>query len=220
MALLCSGTAAAAAAVALFDDHCYDGDADVEADHYLYGSFGDGDIRSSMSMTVATTTPRPWTTQAEQPYRPARLIGRPTKVDAPRIPSRDEQLARLKSGEEFDVLVVGGGCTGSGTALDAATRGLETALIERGDFGNETSSRSTKLIWAGIRYIATAFSSLLRWKNFTRPVEAAKDFKSEFDMVMNAHHERRILLENNPHLTYWVPIAIPITKVRMVMVRN
>jgi len=43
--------------------------------------------------------------------------------------------------------IVGGGATGSGTALDAASRGLSTALIERADFGNETSSRSTKLIW-------------------------------------------------------------------------
>jgi heterodisulfide reductase subunit A-like polyferredoxin len=50
----------------------------------------------------------------------------------------------------LDVLVVGGGCTGSGTALDAATRGLSTALVERYDFGSETSSRSTKLIWAGV----------------------------------------------------------------------
>ena len=46
-----------------------------------------------------------------------------------------------------DVLIVGGGATGCGAALDATTRGLSTALIERGDFGNETSARSTKLLW-------------------------------------------------------------------------
>ena len=69
------------------------------------------------------------------------------------IPSRAEQLVNLKSGKEFDVLVVGGGATGSGAALDAASRGLSTALIERGDFGNETSSRSTKLIWVSLRMI-------------------------------------------------------------------
>ena len=124
---------------------------------------------------------------------------------------REEQLKRLKSGQQFDVLVVGGGCTGSGAALDAATRGLSTALIERYDFGSETSSRSTKLIWAGIRYIATAFSSLLRWRNVTRPMDALSDFMSEFKMVLGAHYERKIMLENNPHLTNWVPIAVPIT---------
>ena len=68
------------------------------------------------------------------------------------LPTRDYQLSRLQSTSAehpLDVLVVGGGCTGSGTALDAATRGLSTALVERHDFGSETSSRSTKLIWAG-----------------------------------------------------------------------
>jgi Glycerol-3-phosphate dehydrogenase len=126
------------------------------------------------------------------------------------IPTRSQQIERLSQNQPFDVLVVGGGATGSGIALDAATRGLKVALIERGDFGNETSSRSTKLLWAGIRYIATATASLLRWKNLSRPIEALHDFRSEFKMVQNCHKERRILLENNPHLTNWVPIAVPI----------
>lgn len=62
------------------------------------------------------------------------------------LSSREEQLARLAGDEEFDVLVVGGGATGSGVALDAQMRGLNTALIERADFSSETSSRSTKLV--------------------------------------------------------------------------
>mmetsp|Transcript_17911 Transcript_17911/g.44271 ORF Transcript_17911/g.44271 Transcript_17911/m.44271 type:complete len:769 (-) Transcript_17911:1995-4301(-) len=127
------------------------------------------------------------------------------------IPTRDEQLSKLKAGETFDILVIGGGATGSGAALDAATRGLSVAMIERGDFGNETSARSTKLIWAGIRYIATGLSALLRFHNVIRPVDAISDFVGEFKMVMGAHKERRIMLENNPHLTNWVPIAIPFT---------
>ena len=69
-------------------------------------------------------------------------------------PSREEQLSEFsrchERGETFDLLVVGGGATGCGTALDAATRGLRAACVERGDFACETSSRSTKLIWAGI----------------------------------------------------------------------
>lgn len=69
------------------------------------------------------------------------------------LPTRDYQMSKLQATSKenpLDVLVVGGGCTGSGTALDAATRGLSTALVERYDFGSETSSRSTKLIWAGV----------------------------------------------------------------------
>jgi len=127
------------------------------------------------------------------------------------IPTRTEQLKRLKSGETFDVLIVGGGATGAGAALDAASRGLSTAMIDRGDFGNETSSRSTKLIWAGIRYIATATAALLRVGNVLRPIDAVSDFVGEFKMVFGAHQERRIMVENNPHLCNWVPIAIPFT---------
>lgn len=126
------------------------------------------------------------------------------------IPTRENQIHGLSSGKVFDVLVVGGGATGAGAALDSSTRGLSTALIEKGDFGNETSSRSTKLIWAGIRYIATATASFLRFKNLLRPVDAMNDFVSEFRMVSNCHKERRLLLENNPHLTNWVPIAVPL----------
>ena len=65
------------------------------------------------------------------------------------LPSRSEQVSKLVSSskQEFDVLIVGGGATGCGAALDATTRGLSTACIDRGDFGNETSARSTKLLW-------------------------------------------------------------------------
>ena len=130
------------------------------------------------------------------------------------LPTRSEQLQRLaaassSSMKQFDVLVIGGGATGSGIALDAQMRGLDTALVERGDFSCETSARSTKLIWAGIRYIATAVAQLLRWSNLAHPIDAVQDFVGEFNMVLGAHHERRLLLENNPHLTNWVPIAIP-----------
>ena len=55
--------------------------------------------------------------------------------------------------EEFDVLVIGGGITGTGIALDAASRGLRTALVERDDFGSGTSSKSSKMIHGGLRYL-------------------------------------------------------------------
>ena len=104
---------------------------------------------------------------------------------------------------------MGGGATGCGAALDACTRGLSTALIERSDFASETSARSTKLIWAGIRYIGTSLAQLLRFRNFTRPLAAIDDFIGEFNMVLGCHKERKLIMENNPHLTNWVPIAVP-----------
>lgn len=73
-------------------------------------------------------------------------------------PTRTAQLSSLET-EVFDVLVVGGGATGSGVALDCATRGLKVALVERDDFAAGTSSKSTKLIHGGIRYLAQAFQS-------------------------------------------------------------
>lgn len=89
------------------------------------------------------------TNKGQQTVRP----GSPKVKPLEGIPSRYEQLAKLKAGEEYDVVIIGGGATGSGAALDAASRGLKVACIERGDFASETSSRSTKLIWAGIRYV-------------------------------------------------------------------
>ena len=73
--------------------------------------------------------------------------------------TRAATLARLKS-EEFDVVVVGGGCVGVGVAWEASTRGLKVALVERGDFSSGTSGRSTKLIHGGIRYLEAAFKNL------------------------------------------------------------
>ena len=70
------------------------------------------------------------------------VISHPIEVPGPRgIPSRAEQLRKLKTKEPFDVLIIGGGATGSGCALDAASRSLNVACIERGDFASETSSR-------------------------------------------------------------------------------
>ena len=65
---------------------------------------------------------------------------------------REENLERL-SREEFDILVIGGGITGAGIAWDAALRGFTTALVEKGDFGSGTSSRSSRLIHGGLRYL-------------------------------------------------------------------
>ena len=65
---------------------------------------------------------------------------------------RADALTRLEH-EEFDVLIVGGGITGCGVALDAASRGLRVALVERDDFASGTSSKSSKLVHGGLRYL-------------------------------------------------------------------
>jgi len=97
-------------------------------------------------------------------------IFRPPKF--PQVKSRDEQIADLKrsaganstsgSGidEPYDLLVIGGGATGTGIALDAATRGLKVALVERDDFSSGTSSKSTKLVHGGVRYLEKAVWNL------------------------------------------------------------
>ncbi|MGD1938142.1 MAG: FAD-dependent oxidoreductase [Cyanophyceae cyanobacterium] len=107
---------------------------------------------------------------------------------------RDRHLARLAS-EQFDLLVIGGGATGTGIALDAVTRGLSVALVERDDFAAGTSSRSTKLIHGGVRYLEQAF------KTFDR---------SQLNLVRDALKERATLLKIAPHLAKPLPIVTPI----------
>ena len=100
---------------------------------------------------------------------------------------RDDALRRLAD-EEFDVLVVGGGVTGAGVALDAASRGLRTALVEKGDFASGTSSKSSKMVHGGIRYLQ----------------------QREFRLVYENLAERQRLLNNAPHLVSPLPFLIPL----------
>ncbi|MGQ0826141.1 MAG: glycerol-3-phosphate dehydrogenase/oxidase [Actinomycetota bacterium] len=100
---------------------------------------------------------------------------------------RDAALARLRD-ESFDVLVVGGGITGAGAALDAAGRGLRTALVERDDFASGTSSKSSKLIHGGIRYLQ----------------------QKEVRLVYEALAERQTLRQTAPHLVRVLPFLLPV----------
>ncbi|MBI2336534.1 MAG: FAD-dependent oxidoreductase [Deltaproteobacteria bacterium] len=109
---------------------------------------------------------------------------------------RNKQLANLKEGQ-FDILVIGGGATGAGIALDAASRGLQVALVERLDFAAGTSSRSTKLVHGGVRYLEQAMKRLDR---------------GQYHLVKEALHERAILLKLAPHLTHPLPILTPLYK--------
>lgn len=82
----------------------------------------------------------------------------------PTVKPRLEQLAHLRrsaqAGDKYDMLIIGAGATGAGVALDAATRGLRVAVIERDDFGSGTISKSTKLVHGGVRYFEKAVWNL------------------------------------------------------------
>jgi glycerol-3-phosphate dehydrogenase len=100
--------------------------------------------------------------------------------------ARSQALAALTS-EEFDVVVVGGGITGAGVALDAASRGYSVALLERADFASGTSSRSSKLVHGGLRYL----------QNF------------DLGLVREALLERRLMVKLAPHLVRPLPLVVP-----------
>ena len=73
--------------------------------------------------------------------------------------NRDSMLDRIRTRTApWDIIVIGGGATGAGIAVDAATRGFDVLLVEREDFGKATSSRSTKLVHGGVRYLSRATS--------------------------------------------------------------
>ena len=99
-----------------------------------------------------------------------------------------------------------------GAALDATQRGLNVACIEREDFSSGTSSRSTKLLWGGSRYLVQAFVNLLSTKLITSPADTVRRFMEDFKMVMNCHKERTFMLKEQPHLTKWLSIAVPLDK--------
>lgn len=101
---------------------------------------------------------------------------------------RDEVLKQVETRDEpWDVIVIGGGATGVGCALDAASRGLDVLLLEGADFGKGTSSRSTKLVHGGVRYLA----------------------QGNIPLVREALKERGILLKNAPHTTHKAAFIVP-----------
>ena len=108
--------------------------------------------------------------------------------------NRAENIARLTQ-EKFDLCIIGGGASGAGCALDAALRGLKVALIEKTDFAAETSSRSTKLVHGGVRYLEQAFKKL--------------DF-AQLRQVRHGLVERRLVLQNAPHLAHPLGLITPV----------
>ena len=100
---------------------------------------------------------------------------------------RAELLRRLAQDTHYDVAIVGGGATGLGIALDAATRGLKVVLVESHDFAKGTSSRATKLLHGGVRYLA----------------------QGNIGLVREALHERTTVLHNAPHLAQPLAFVVP-----------
>jgi len=96
-------------------------------------------------------------------------------------------IQQLESQPEWDICIIGGGATGLGIALDAASRGLKTILFEKNDFAKGTSSRSTKLVHGGVRYLQ----------------------QGNIKLVMEALKERGLLLKNAPHLVHNQKFVIP-----------
>lgn len=101
--------------------------------------------------------------------------------------NRNEMLHKINENIQWDIVIIGGGATGLGTAVDAATRGFKTLLLEQHDFAKGTSSRSTKLVHGGVRYLAQGNIKLVR--------EALK--------------ERGLLLKNAPHVTGSLSFVLP-----------
>jgi glycerol-3-phosphate dehydrogenase len=110
-----------------------------------------------------------------------------TTAPAPLPTRRADLLARLAQPHQYDVAVIGGGATGLGVALDAAARGFSVVLVDSHDFAKGTSSRATKLVHGGVRYLAQGNIALVR----------------------EALHERTTLLHNAPHLAQPLPFVMP-----------
>lgn len=102
--------------------------------------------------------------------------------------NRNSHLERIRSEKQpWDVLVIGGGATGLGVAVDAASRGYRTILLEQHDFAKATSSRSTKIAHGGVRYLE----------------------QFDFGLVFEALHERGRMIQNAPHLVYPLKYVVP-----------
>jgi glycerol-3-phosphate dehydrogenase len=102
--------------------------------------------------------------------------------------NREQMVSKMKEHTApWDIIVIGGGATGAGVAVDAATRGFDVLLVEREDFGKGTSSRATKLVHGGVRYLEQGNVSL----------------------VMEALKERGLLLQNAPHIVHDLLLVVP-----------
>lgn len=122
------------------------------------------------------------------------LVPEHKAVGSSPIPEVEHAYSGSNDNEGFDLLIIGGGATGAGVAIDATTRGLKVAVVERDDYGAGTSSKSTKLVHGGVRYLQKAIMQL--------------DY-DQYKMVREALHERKTFLHIAPYLSHSLPILIP-----------
>ena len=101
--------------------------------------------------------------------------------------NRDHSVSQLTDGAAFDIVIIGGGASGLGAAVDAASRGHSVLLVEQADFAKGTSSRSTKLVHGGVRYLK----------------------QGNISLVLEALRERGLLCRNAPHLVHNLSFVIP-----------
>ena len=111
--------------------------------------------------------------------------------------NRQQRIDALTQNKEFDLLVIGGGATGCGVAVDAASRGLSVALVDKNDLAEGTSSRSTKLVHGGVRYLEMAAKHLDR---------------AQYNLVKEGLFERGSFLKNAPHLAHRIALVTPLYK--------
>src|SRR5215203_5980611 len=109
-------------------------------------------------------------------------------MEAESVPNRVTLINRLATQKEWDLIVIGGGASGLGIALEAISRGYTVLLVEQADFAKGTSSRSTKLVHGGVRYLA----------------------QGDIQLVYTALKERGLLLKNAPHLVKKQSFIIPV----------
>ncbi|KAG0324669.1 mitochondrial glycerol-3-phosphate dehydrogenase [Podila humilis] len=145
---------------------------------------------TSQKTTESTGSNKETPQQSPVPQTAATTTG--SKTDKDRTAEEEEEDADV-----FDLLIIGGGATGAGCAVDAATRGLKVAMVERDDFSSGTSSRSTKLVHGGVRYLEKAVREL--------------DIE-QYKLVKEALNERANFLKIAPYLSYQLPIMLPIYK--------
>ncbi|GMF05801.1 unnamed protein product [Ambrosiozyma monospora] len=155
----------------------------------------------SNDSNTSTTKFPPFITQLPQPPTRQELLAKlgstvkslgfkQEQIDQGALTTKDAQ-------SKYDVIVVGGGATGSGTALDLSLRGLKVLVLEKNDFASGTSSKSTKMAHGGVRYLEKAIFQLS---------------KAQLNLVIEALNERASILENAPHLASCLPILIPVYK--------
>lgn len=113
------------------------------------------------------------------------------------LPSRESIIDSIKNEKQFDVLVIGGGSAGAGVALDAQTRGLKTAMVEYGDYCCGTSSKSSKLLHGGVKYLETALKEL--------------DYE-QYKIVQEGLNERINVMKAAPFLSHSFPVLVPTYK--------